>query len=206
MTIPPSGPSWPADVSFPPVGDGAAADQWIRHRLFDQRRVVLSGVLDDVSGNDLCMELMTLDALGDEAIELTIDCPDGSVTPALAVMDVIDVLGVPVHGHCLGQAIGPSIGILAVCQRRTAAPHVRIRLVEPAVEMTGRARHVEVLVANAQERWTQFCRRVSEATGQPLERIQSDSADGRFLSAEEAVAYGIVDEINEGPRRPTLYR
>jgi ATP-dependent Clp protease, protease subunit len=192
----PPGLPWPSDP-IPLRGRGIepSPDVWVHRQLFDQRRVVLSGVLDDTAANDVCMELMTLDALGDDPVELTVDSREGSAGAALAVMDVIDVLGVPVHGRCLGQAVGPSVGILAVCHHRSVAPHARIGLVEPTIRMSGRAQRLEQLVADAGQRWIQFCRRLSEATGRDLDQITADAANGLFLSPDESVAYGIADEV-----------
>lgn len=197
MSLPPS-----PDPSPPAPGPGllgtevpASPGEWLRQRLFDQRRLVLSGTLDDGSGNDLCMELMTLDALGDGPVELAIDCGSGSTSAALAVMDVIDLLGVPVRGWCLGQAMGPVVGVLAVCSHRTLAAHARIRLVEPKIDMSGDAQTLENSVTAHRQHWVQFCSRLSGATCQPVDRVLADTAKGRFLSVDEALSYGLADEV-----------
>jgi ATP-dependent Clp protease, protease subunit len=202
---PPPGPPWPsAEPGRPGGGEALSSEEWLRRQLFDRRRLLVSGPLDDPAASHLCMELMALDALGDDPVELTIDCSDGATSPALAVMDVIDLLGVPVHGRCLGQAAGPAVGVLAVCSRRTVAPHARIRLSEPKVGMSGNAGRLEQRVADARERWSQFCHRVARAVGQPVDRVLADTAEGRFLSADEAVSYGVADEIAVSDVHPGL--
>ena len=170
-------------------------DQWLRIQLFQRRTVVLAGDLDDPTANALNVALMTLDADGDGPVHLRIDSGDGSVAGALAVMDVIDLLGVPVRASCAGQAVGPAVGVLAVCPYRTLAPHARLGLIEPKTEFHGSARQLEQLAAAHLDQWSVFCRRVGEASGQSLDRLLDDTARGRFLSAEEAVAYGLADEI-----------
>ena len=138
---------------------------------------------------------MTLDADGDEAVDLQIDCPGGGTGPALAVMDTIDLLGVTVRGWCTGQVAGPAVGVLAVCHHRTMSPHARAHLTEPRVEYEGRARDLLTLAEAHARHWATFCRRLARATGQGLDRVEADAARGRFLTAEEAVAYGLADEV-----------
>ena len=78
----------------------------LAQRLFAQRVVVLTGPLDDMSATRVSAELMTLDAEGDDAVTLRIDCADGSLALALTLMDVIELLGVPVHAFEHGTGRG----------------------------------------------------------------------------------------------------
>ena len=112
-------------------------DEWLRVQLFQRRTVMLTGELDDPTANGVAMALMTLDADGDDAVHLRIDSGGGSLSCALALMDVIDLLGVPVRAFCLGQAVGPAVGVLAVCPHRTLAPHARLGILEPTAEFGG---------------------------------------------------------------------
>jgi ATP-dependent Clp protease protease subunit len=173
-------------------------------QLLGRRVVLLSGRLDHDEGNRVAAALMTLDATGDEPVHLRIDSGDGTVEAALALVDVVDLLGVPVHGHCVGRVAGPSLAVLAVAHRRTIAPHGSLLLVEPSVELRGSARQLEQSAAAHLDSWEAWCRRLSEATGQPMARIREDAARGRGFSADEAVAYGLVDEVVRPEAR--LYR
>ncbi len=166
------------------------------HRLLFERRIVtLTGRLDDEAANRLGAGLMTLDATGDEPVNLQIDSGEGTVSAALTLMDVIDLLGVPVHVGCTGQAVGPAVGVLAVCHHRVVSPHAVIRLVEPRVELEGSAGQLEQMAALHLRQWRAFCTRLAEATGQPTEQLLHDAAAGRFLDAGEAVAYGLADGV-----------
>jgi ATP-dependent Clp protease protease subunit len=147
---------------------------------------------------------MTLDATGDSPVQLQIDSSDGTIDAALALMDIVDLLGVPVRASCIGQAAGAAIGVLAVCDHRTVSPHARLRLVEPSVKVHGRARQLEQLASAHLDRWSVFCTRVSEATGQPIERVLEDASRGRFFSADEAIEYGLADEVASPDAR--MYR
>ncbi len=179
----------------PDLGGLADPQAWMQRRLFDRRTVLLSGPLDDRVANRVGASLMTLDATGDSTVQLQIDSGDGTVDAALALMDIVDLLGVPVHATCVGQAAGPAVGVLAVCHQRTLAPHARLRLIEPTVEMQGSARQLQQLATGHLERMAMFWTRLSEATGRSIEDLRVDASEGRFLSAEEAVSYGLADEV-----------
>ncbi len=181
-----------------PVGDGGDpidAQSWMRQQLFERRIVLLSGTLDDQATNDVGASLMTLDAIGDDPVQLQVDSGDGTTAAALALMDIIDLCGVPVRATGIGLVAGPAVGVLAVCARRTMSPHGRLRLFEPAVEAEGHARQLQQLAQAHLDRWAAFCSRLAVASGQPEDRVREDAAAGRFFSAQEAVEYGLVDEV-----------
>jgi hypothetical protein len=94
----------------------AGADDAIRAslagRMFERRAIFLHGALDDRAAGELAIALMALDAEGDGPIALTIDCADGTLDGALASIDTIDLLGVPVHATCVGRVEGPACGVL----------------------------------------------------------------------------------------------
>lgn len=187
-------PGWFPDGSG---GDGTSADpqEWMRRRLLERRVVTLVGPLDDRCANDVGAALMTLDADGDGSIELRIDSPGGSTSAALALVDIIDLVGVVVRGWCTGQVAGTAVGVLAVCHQRTMSAHARVHLTEPRMEFEGDARLLLRMAEEHADRWAVFCRRVARATGRTTEQISDDAASGLFLTAPEAVAYGIVDQV-----------
>jgi len=189
-----SGPDW-----FPSGNGGGVPaldpQQWLQRRLFEARVVLLDGPLDDARASLVGAGLMTLDASGDDPVDLRIDSAGGSAGAALALMDVIDLLGVTVRAWCTGQAGGPAVGVLAVCHRRTMSPHARVHLTEPAVEFEGSARLLQQMAEAHAAQWAMFCRRLAEATGQGADRVEEDTARGRYLTADEARSYGIVDEV-----------
>jgi ATP-dependent Clp protease protease subunit len=185
----------------------------MRQQLLERRVVALVGPLDDACANDVGAALMTLDADGDGSIELRIDSSGGPTGAALALMDIIDLLGVTVRGWCTGQVAGTAVGVLAVCHDRTVSPHARVRLAEPRMEFEGDARLLGQLAAEHARRWAMFLRRLARATGRSTEQIAEDTARGRFLTAEEALSYGIADRvatpdspIGRLPSRPLGFR
>ena len=187
------------------MADAGDPRSWMQKQLFDRRIVLLSGPMDDETGNEIGAALMTLDALGDGPVHLQIDSDGGSLSAALALMDIIDVLGVPVWASCMGQAAGPVVGVLAVCSHRLMAAHARVRLVEPTLDVPGAPPGSSSRWPRPTlDQWRAFCTRLSAATGQPLDRVLEDADRGRFLSAGEAVDYGLADEVAAADAR--MYR
>ena len=167
----------------------------LAERLFEQRVVMLQGALDDTVATRVSAELMTLDAEGDGPVTLRIDSADGSVALALTVMDVIELLGVPVRALCLGQVGGPAVGVLSVCAHRASMPSTRFSLREPTTQMEARAREVEQWARLRADDQRRFTERVAAAAGKPVAAVAQLFATGTFMSAQEALDYGLLDEI-----------
>lgn len=170
-------------------------EDFVRTRLFEQRTVFLRGTLDEKTAGDAAAELMTLDATGDSGITLMLDAAGTTLTSAFTVMDVIDLLGVPVRAVCMGRAEGAAVGIQAVCQHRSAGPNARFRLRDPDIQTAGTASQLTQAVEHHAEQLRRFHQRIAQAVNQPVEVVATDFADGRYLDANEAKRYGLVDEI-----------
>jgi len=174
--------------------DGAWPDL-MRARMFEQRVVLVNGDLDDAAAGGVATELMTLDACGDVAVRLLLNSSDGTFAAAFTVIDVIDLLGVPVHATCIGRAEGPALGVLAVAARRLAIPHARIRFHEHESTFAGRADDVAAWAAQRDGDRQRFCARVADATGRPPIWIADAMLERRVLDAHEAMRAGLIDEI-----------
>ena len=180
------------------LGGGPGPEEmagFARARLFERRIVLAHGVLDDRLAGEVALSLMTLDAEGDEHVELHLSCPDGTLAAAFAVIDTMDLLGVPVHATCVGSVCGPPVGVLAAASWRRAAVHARFRLATGATSLTGTASELARLAREHQEQVEAFAARLAVATKRPFEHVEADLAAGRSLSAAEAIAYGLVDEL-----------
>jgi ATP-dependent Clp protease protease subunit len=189
---------WP--MLYPPGATptpGNGLPESLARRLFEQRVVLLHGPLDDLSVARVSAELMTLDAEGDEPVTLRVDSGEGSLALALTLMDVVELMGVPVHALCLGQVGAGAVGVVAVCGRRVAMPSTRFALREPATEQS--PVHVRNVVQWSQLRTDErerFCTRVAAAAGRTVEQVRDDVVAGTYLDAPAAVAYGLVDEVS----------
>ena len=182
------------------IGDSVRSPQdpedWMAERLFAQRIVQLSGPLTHATANHVAAQLMTLDALGDDPVELRVTSPEGEMSAALSLVDVIDLVGVPVRVTAFGRIHGPALAVLAVGDERTVADHTSLRLVGPRVELWGSADQLEQQAAAHQLEWSAFCACIARATGQPLDRVAAEAEGGRFFTAEDAVAYGLGDRVS----------
>jgi len=185
----------------PPGGAGAGIgpeplSETLTRRLLEQRVVLLQGPLDDLSVTRVSALLMTLDAEGDEPVTLRVDCGEAGLGPALTLMDVIELMGVPVRALCLGRVGAGAIGVVAVCAQRAALPSTRFSLCEPTTQLEAHVRNVAQWAELRAGERHRFCERVAAAVGKPAATVEADVQRGRFLSAAEAVEYGILDEVS----------
>ena len=175
-----------ADRHLPTIVEGA---------LLVRRIVLVSGQVDPDRATAVAATLMTLDALGDEPIEVRLSAQSDSLDAALSLMDTIDVLGVYVNATVAGYVEGTMVGVLAVCCRRRIGVLGRVRLTEPADSFDGVARDLEIRAAGFQRQVEDYIHRVAEACHRPFEHVEADFRAGRMLDPEQALAYGLVDEI-----------
>lgn len=192
---PPGRPLQPSGAPFRPASPPFGPESWLGGRLFGRRVVMMSGELDDTLAGHVVAQLMTLDAEGDESIELYIDSYGDDVGAALSVMDVIDLLGVEVEATGLGRVEGATVGVLAICARRRVAPNARIRLKEPRFDLHGSARDLAAWHRHSEAQAGSFRARVAEACGREAAVVAEDMSTGLFLGAAEAVAYGLADSV-----------
>jgi ATP-dependent Clp protease protease subunit len=181
---------------------GRAWPEVLRARMFDQRVVIATGTLDDEFAGRVAAELMTLDASGDDVVRLLLNSTQGTYLGAFAVIDVIDLLGVPVHATCIGRAEGPALGVLAVAARRFVLPHARLRLCDATDAFTGPADEVASWAAQRSADVERFCARVAEAAGRPVSWVLDAMRAGRTFEPHEAIRAGLIDEIARSTAAP----
>ena len=167
---------WPWLPADPGTGSEAGAagpeplSDVLARRLLAQRVVLLHGPLDDFSVTRVAAELMTLDAEGDDPVTLRVDCGEAALAPALTLMDVIELMGVPVRALCLGQVAAGAVGVVAVCAHRSALPSTRFSLSEPTTSLQAHVRNVAQWAELRAGERQRFCARVGAATGQAAGR------------------------------------
>ena len=126
--------------------------------------------------------------------------PGGEVWAALSLVDVVDLLGVPSTTSALGRVHGGHVAVLAVCDDRTVAGHASLRLVGSTGASVGERRPAGAAGSANQLEWEAFCGCIARATGQSQDQMAEDAGNGRYFTAEEAVAYGLADRL-ERPGR-----
>jgi ATP-dependent Clp protease protease subunit len=173
----------------------AAPHEDVFDRLLERRIVLVSGRLDDQAATSAAARLMLLDATGDEPVDLRLSCPDGDLDACIALADTVDLVGVTVRALCTGKVGGPALAPLAAADRRLTHPHCGFLLKDPSVQLHGRADELAASAASYQRQLDGLHTRLAQATGQPVERVEADMQVGRTLTAQEAVQYGLVEEI-----------
>jgi ATP-dependent Clp protease, protease subunit len=169
-------------------------------RLLRRRVVLLSGEIDSDKANDVMARLLWLgqEAEG-EPIELRINSPGGELLSGLALVDTIMQLRCPVATTCAGLAASMSSVVLAIGTRgrRRATPNARILIHQPWTgQFHGQAADLERTAEEVLRMRHRVDAILAEATGQTVERIHHDTDRDTWFSAEEAVAYGLIDEVS----------
>jgi ATP-dependent Clp protease protease subunit len=169
---------------------------WLEERLFDQRIVMIRGPLTQQDATGIAAALLTLDASGPSPVQLHVASNEGQLIAAHAVIDVIDAMIAPVHAVVTSEAGGAVLAVLAAAAQRSAYRHARFRLSEPrAAGVTGTADEVAAAAGQHLRELEEMVLRLVEVTGQSRSRIEDDLAAGKWLTAAEALEYGLVDEI-----------
>ena len=184
---PPHRPEPPADAGMAP---------WLQERLFAQRIVAIRGSVTAASASDTASMLLTLDAVGADPVQLHLGAHDGDLHAVFAVIDAIDTMRSPVHALVTGEVGGGAVGILAAAKQRTAHPHARVRLSEPALHgHAGTAGEMAAVAGRHLQALEDLANRIADACGQKLSRVESDLSRGITLSAAEAKDYGLIHSI-----------
>lgn len=167
-------------------------------RLLMDRIVFLGSEISDQVANIIIAQLLFLDA-DDPArdIYLYINSPGGTVYSGLAIYDTMNHLRAPVSTYCVGMAASMGAVLLAAGAKgkRSALPNARVMLHQPSSGYRGTAADIEIAakeVLGTRERLNEI---LAATTGQPLEKIVADVDRDRWMSAEDAVEYGLVDQV-----------
>ena len=170
----------------------------IYSRLLKDRIIFLGEEVTDVSASVVVAQLMFLEAEDPEKdIHLYINSPGGSVTAGMAIYDTMQYIKCDVCTYCIGMAASMGSFLLAVGAKgkRFSLPHSEIMIHQPSGGAQGQATEIQIAAQHIQKTKDTLNRILAQNTGQPLEVICADTDRDNFMSAEEAKAYGLVDEI-----------
>ena len=172
-------------------------------RLLNDRIIVLSEDVNDTSASLVVAQLLYLEGQDpDKDISLYINSPGGSVTAGMAIYDTMQYLRCPVSTLCIGMAASMGAFLLTAGAKgmRRILPNAEVMIHQPLGGAQGQATDIAIHAEYIMKIKKKLNTILAQRTGQPLEKVEADTERDHFLSAEEALAYGIVDEI-VAPRR-----
>ena len=172
----------------------------IYSRLLKDRIIFLGDEIDDHMANLVVAQLLFLESEDpDKDVSLYINSPGGVVTAGLAIYDTMQYIKCPVSTICVGQAASMGAVLLAggSAGKRIALPNARIMIHQPLGGTRGQATDIEIQareILRLRERLNEI---LSHHTGKPVDNVAVDTDRDRYMTADEAVAYGLVDKIIE---------
>ena len=170
----------------------------IYSRLLKERIVFLTGEVNDEVASLICAQLLFLEAENpDKEISFYINSPGGVVTSGLAILDTMNYIKCPVSTVCMGQAC--SMGsLLLTCGekgRRFALPNARVMIHQPSGGFQGQATDMEIHVKEILAIKKRLNQIYVEQTGKPLKEIEEAMERDNFMTAEEALKFGLIDAV-----------
>ena len=167
-------------------------------RLLKERIIFLNGPVDDHMANLMIAQLLFLESEGpDKDIYLYINSPGGVVTSGLAIYDTMQYIRCDVSTLCVGQAASMGAHLLAAgtAGKRYALPNARIMIHQPLGGFQGQATDIEIHAREILKLKEHLNEMLAGHTGQPLDKLSDDVERDYFLTADEAKAYGLVDDV-----------
>jgi ATP-dependent Clp protease protease subunit len=169
------------------------------NKMFEDRIIFLGVQVDDASANDVMAQLLTLEGLDpDRDITMYINSPGGSYTAMTAIYDTMQYVRPDIQTVCLGQAASAAALLLAggTHGKRLALPNSRILIHQPALGgAQGSGTDLEIQAREIMRMRTQMEELLAEHTGQPIEKVTRDIDRDKIMTADEALAYGLVDVV-----------
>jgi ATP-dependent Clp protease protease subunit len=176
----------------------------IYSRLLKDRIIFLGTAIDDNVANTVVAQILFLQTDDpDKDIHIYINSPGGIVTAGLAIYDTMQYVKPSIATYCIGQAASMGALLLSAgtAGKRFALPHARVMLHQPMGGFQGQATDIEIHAREILKMKDTLNQIISRHTAQPLEKIRTDTDRDFFMSAQEAKAYGIVDDVIESIKK-----
>lgn len=170
----------------------------IYSRLLKERIIFLSGEVEDNMANLIVAQLLFLESEDPEKdISIYINSPGGSVTAGMAIYDTMNFIKPDVSTVCIGQACSMGAFLLSAGAKgkRFALPHARVMIHQPLGGFRGQASDILIHAQEILKIKQTLNQRMAEHSGKPIEQVEKDTDRDNFMSAEEAQAYGLIDEV-----------
>lgn len=170
----------------------------IYSRLLEDRIVFISGEIDDASANTIVAELIYLEAKNPEKdICIYINSPGGSVTAGMAIYDTMKYVKCDVSTICVGLAASMGAFLLAAGTKgkRFCLPNSEIMIHQPLGGAKGQASDIEITARHIIQTKKKMIEMLAKNTGQPIKKVEKDVDRDYYMTAKEAVEYGLVDKV-----------
>jgi ATP-dependent Clp protease protease subunit len=172
----------------------------IYSRLLKDRIVFLGTGIDDDVANSIVAQLLFLQSDDPRAdIHLYVNSPGGSVSAGLAIYDTMQFVTCDVATYCIGQAasMGAVLLTAGAAEKRFALPNARIMIHQPLAGMQGTAEDIAIHAREFKRIKERMNRILLKHTGHPLDKIEQDTDRDRFMTADEALEYRLIDKVIE---------
>lgn len=169
----------------------------IYSRLLKDRIIILCGEIDDINSNTIIAQLLYLDSINNNDISLYINSPGGSVTAGMAIYDTINFIKSDVSTICIGMAASMGAFLLSsgTKGKRYCLPNSEVMIHQPLGGAQGQATEIKIAAERILKLKDKLNKMLSKNTGKDLKTVENDTERDYFLTAEEALDYGLIDKI-----------
>ena len=166
-------------------------------RLLKNRIILLSGEIDDILANTVVAELLYLDSLSHEDISIYINSPGGNVTSGFAIYDTMNFIKSDVSTICIGMCASMAAFLLSSGKKgkRFALPNSEVMIHQPLGGAQGQATEIKIAAERIIKLKNKLNKLLSNQTGKDIKTIEQDTERDHFLSADEALEYGLIDKV-----------
>ena len=170
----------------------------IYSRLLNDRIIFLGEEINSVSANLVVAQLLHLESQDAEKdISLYINSPGGEVYSGLAILDTMNIIKPQVSTICVGMAASMAAVLLSAGAKgkRFCLPHSKVMIHQPSGGAQGQQTEIEIVAEEIKKTRRELNQILSDASGQPIEKVQADTERDNYLTAAEALDYGLIDRI-----------
>lgn len=169
----------------------------IYSRLLKDRIIILTGEIDDNNANIVVAQLLYLDSLNHDNISLYINSPGGSITSGMAIYDTMNFIKSEVSTICIGMAASMGAFLLSSGQKgkRYCLPNSEVMIHQPLGGASGQATEIKIAAEHILKIKDKLNKILASNTGKDIKTIEEDTERDNYLSAVEALEYGLIDQI-----------
>ncbi|MBB6563731.1 ATP-dependent Clp protease protease subunit [Acidovorax soli] len=187
------------DTPAPPSSATEPRTSYLEEKAFKARTLLIFGTVTDVTAADVTRRLIALDAEGPEPIDIIVSSPGGHLESGDAIHDVVRFIAAPVNMIGTGWvgSAATHLYLAAPRERRYCLPNTRFLIHQPSGGAGGQATDIAVQAREIVKARERIARTIARETGKPLEQVLADIERDHWLSAQEAVDYGLVSRVIE---------